>query len=165
VILSSGTQVKAQAVYDNTPANPFQPSNPPVRVELGESTTDEMLLCYFISLPYRSGDELLEFDSTPTHQANPLSSDESPVRVSAPYPSPTSGLNRLDLELKEPSVVELWVLDQQGRRVKPVVGQQQLAGGKHSLEADLTDLAAGRYVYEVVVNGLRLTQGYSVLKR
>jgi hypothetical protein len=124
-----------------------------------------MLLCYFISVPYQSGDELLEFDSTPTHQANPLSQTESPVRVYAPYPSPTTGLNRLDLELKYPSVVELWVLDQQGRRVKRVVQRQELPSGKHGLEADLTDLASGRYVYEIVVNGQLLTQGYSVLKR
>jgi hypothetical protein len=164
VILSTGTQVKAQAVYNNTANNPFQPANPPVRITVGEGTTDEMLLCYFISVPYRTGDELLEFDSTPTHQANPLSQTESPVRVYKPYPSPTDGLNRLDLELKHPSVVELWVLDQQGRRVKRVIQQQELPSGKHGVEADLTDLANGRYVYEIVVNGQRLTQGYSILK-
>ncbi len=45
VSLPKGTVVKLEAVYDNSPDNPKNPSDPPRRVRWGEQTTDEMCLC------------------------------------------------------------------------------------------------------------------------
>ena len=42
VRLPRGTKVEVVAYYDNTSANPRNPSNPPRRVRFGEQTTDEM---------------------------------------------------------------------------------------------------------------------------
>jgi mono/diheme cytochrome c family protein len=42
VPLPGGTVVTVRAVYDNSAANPRNPSSPPVPVSYGESTTDEM---------------------------------------------------------------------------------------------------------------------------
>lgn len=39
----SGTRIDVTAVYDNSPANPLNPNNPPKRVTFGEQTTNEML--------------------------------------------------------------------------------------------------------------------------
>jgi peroxiredoxin len=42
VLLPRGTQVEVVARYDNSAANPLNPSSPPRRVRFGEQTTDEM---------------------------------------------------------------------------------------------------------------------------
>jgi hypothetical protein len=42
VLLSKGTRVQARIVYDNTDANPHNPVSPPVRVQWGEQSFDEM---------------------------------------------------------------------------------------------------------------------------
>ncbi|MCS7085425.1 MAG: hypothetical protein RMM53_06515, partial [Bacteroidia bacterium] len=55
--IPAGSAIKAISVYDNTPNNPFNPSNPPQLVRSGESTYDEMLLCYFTYVNYQPGDE------------------------------------------------------------------------------------------------------------
>ncbi len=46
VKLPKGTRVELEYTYDNSAANPRNPSNPPVRVHWGEQTTDEMALVF-----------------------------------------------------------------------------------------------------------------------
>ena len=42
------TVLHGEATYDNTTANPDNPNDPPAWVTLGEATTDEMMLFYFV---------------------------------------------------------------------------------------------------------------------
>lgn len=58
------SQLKAEAVYDNTVNNPFNPNIPPQDVSLGEATTDEMFLIYFYYLNYQNGDENIVVDTS-----------------------------------------------------------------------------------------------------
>jgi Tfp pilus assembly protein PilF len=51
VFLPHGTRLKMRFVFDNTSANPHNPSNPPRRVGFGMSTTDEMAELWFQLLP------------------------------------------------------------------------------------------------------------------
>ncbi len=46
--LKAGTKLVVEAVFDNSAANPSNPSSPPKRVTWGEETTDEMLFCFFL---------------------------------------------------------------------------------------------------------------------
>ena len=46
--LKAGTKLVVEAVFDNSAANPSNPSSPPKRVTWGEGTTDEMLFCFFL---------------------------------------------------------------------------------------------------------------------
>lgn len=39
----AGTRIEIEAVFDNSSANPYNPSSPPKDVKVGEQTTDEML--------------------------------------------------------------------------------------------------------------------------
>jgi peroxiredoxin/mono/diheme cytochrome c family protein len=43
----AGTRLAIEAVYDNSAANPNNPSSPPKEVRVGEQTTDEMLFAFF----------------------------------------------------------------------------------------------------------------------
>jgi mono/diheme cytochrome c family protein len=52
VRLPKGTRIEMKYVYDNSEANPHNPSNPPRRVTFGEQTTDEMALLFLqVTLP------------------------------------------------------------------------------------------------------------------
>ena len=51
-----------QYTYDNSAANPHNPSNPPREVKFGEETTNEMGFA-FVSLTLDSPDEVSEFRS------------------------------------------------------------------------------------------------------
>jgi len=42
LLLPRGTRVEVTSYYDNSTANPLNPSIPPRRVHFGEQTTDEM---------------------------------------------------------------------------------------------------------------------------
>ena len=46
VKLPKGTRIEMRYVYDNSTANPHNPSNPPQRVTFGEQTTNEMALLF-----------------------------------------------------------------------------------------------------------------------
>lgn len=41
-----GTRMSLRAFYDNSPANPWNPNNPPKPVSWGEATTDEMCIAF-----------------------------------------------------------------------------------------------------------------------
>ena len=61
--IPKNTKLYGIATYDNTAANPDNPSDPPVDVWLGEQTTDEMMLCFFAYTFYLPGDENVVLDS------------------------------------------------------------------------------------------------------
>lgn len=62
VKVPNGSTLRATAFYDNTSANPFNPSNPPQNVVAGEATTQEMMMVFFSYMPYQNGDEYLIID-------------------------------------------------------------------------------------------------------
>jgi hypothetical protein len=63
IVIRTGTTLHGTAVYDNTGHNPHNPSSPPRTVRLGEATTDEMFLVYFMYTTYRNGDENLDLEA------------------------------------------------------------------------------------------------------
>jgi hypothetical protein len=53
VRLPEGTRIDAYFQFDNSAANPSNPSSPPIQVSEGWRTTDEMCLFYFTVVPER----------------------------------------------------------------------------------------------------------------
>jgi hypothetical protein len=62
--LPVGTVLRAEATFDNTVNNPYNPSNPPQHVYQGEATNDEMMMAYFSYAYYQPGDENILLDSS-----------------------------------------------------------------------------------------------------
>lgn len=54
--LPAGTTLQVAASFDNSAANPANPSLPPRRVTWGDGTTDEMLFCFFLLTAERPAD-------------------------------------------------------------------------------------------------------------
>jgi hypothetical protein len=52
-VLPAGTRVDMEFTYDNSAANPRNPSRPPARVEWGPDTTDEMAGLHIQAIPVR----------------------------------------------------------------------------------------------------------------
>lgn len=86
LILPQGTLLRAEAFYDNTPENPFNPTNPPELIKAGESTLNEMMMVYFMFATYKPGDENLVLDSnTITQKTETRISSHEPWVL---YPNP-----------------------------------------------------------------------------
>jgi hypothetical protein len=62
VDLPQGTRLEMQYTYDNSAANPHNPSNPPQEVKFGEQTTNEMAFA-FVSLTLENPDDVTRFRS------------------------------------------------------------------------------------------------------
>ena len=77
----AGSVIKGEATYDNTVNNEHNPSNPPVWVTAGESTTDEMFMVYFHYLYYQPGDELYDLESMMNVGLTELSNANNPNRA------------------------------------------------------------------------------------
>ena len=54
--LPAGTRLDAEIHWDNSADNPNNPVNPPVRVEWGEETKDEMGSISLIAVPHDESD-------------------------------------------------------------------------------------------------------------
>ncbi len=114
VIVDGGSTIRAFATYDNTSSNPNNPNNPPQNVNLGEQTTDEMMLVYFAYTAYQAGDENIIMDSslliTPIGGANIV------VKALKIFPNPGSD----QLQFKNPEQHQygmLTVWDMAGKKM------------------------------------------------
>jgi len=76
IFLPSGTVIHSEGVYDNTGANPNNPSSPPQLVTAGEATTDEMFLFFFAWTPGLASDEAIVIDDG-AHPEHHLSCETS----------------------------------------------------------------------------------------
>jgi tetratricopeptide (TPR) repeat protein len=61
--LPAGTRVAMTIAYDNTAANPRNPSSPPRRVQYGQQTSDEMAEMWFQVIPVNASDRARLVDS------------------------------------------------------------------------------------------------------
>ncbi len=57
------TKLHGYATYNNTSMNPHNPNSPPQVINVGEATTDEMMLFYFSYAGYQPGDENIVIDT------------------------------------------------------------------------------------------------------
>ena len=83
------------------------------------------------------------------------------------FPNPTNGDISIAYLLTEKSNVEIRIYDLQGRKVKEVIKNDQLAGN-YEYSIDLNDengnkIQAGTYLFEVIINGQKVTHKVSVL--
>ncbi|MGZ5255606.1 MAG: T9SS type A sorting domain-containing protein, partial [Flavitalea sp.] len=86
VIVDGGSTIRAFATYNNTTSNPHNPNNPPQTVNLGEATTDEMMLVYFAFTQYQSGDENIIIDSSLL--TTPTVDPSLPIKKLTLFPNP-----------------------------------------------------------------------------
>ncbi len=114
VVVDPGSTLKASAVYNNTSSNPENPNSPPKTVNLGEATTDEMMLVYFSFTTYQSGDENLILDSTLLTTS--INNPGIRVKKLTVFPNPANKYFQFENpEQHKKSMLTIWSMD--GRKV------------------------------------------------
>lgn len=141
-VIPAGSRIKSEAVYDNTLANPYNPHFPPQNVYLGPTTTDEMLLTYFIWTSYQPGDEDIIIDED---LLTSTATDAVPQPLVHVHPNPARGTITAWVDRGAP--VERWALrDALGRNA----GEGEAPrGGMDRLAIPAEGLRPGLYVLEV----------------
>ncbi len=142
--LPYGTKLYADATYDNTAANPHNPSSPPKQVNLGEATTDEMMLVYFQWMHYKTGDENIIMDSTLIPTGVKVLPDADNITFLTCFPNPSDGKINVGFNLSEHTAVNLYVMDELGRKVQSIYNQSPLPMGYQTTSLT-TELADGMY--------------------
>jgi hypothetical protein len=150
----ANTKLYGEAFYDNTLSNPLNPSNPPQTVSLGENTTDEMMLTYFIYTAYQTGDENIVLDSAALINGTlSHTTTENPFTV---YPNPTHGQVTLQWE---------WASQGQCRWALYTLQAQHLKEGFFEISANtgrqtlgVGDVATGTYILELITEQGRYRQ-------
>ena len=127
--IEKGCTIYYNATYDNTIKNKANPNNPPKSTAWGETTKDEMFLCYLISVPYQKGDENIE-----------LSGIINSFNVSC-----ISEKVIVDFNLADNVRVNLNIYDNEGKIVKEVINNQNYVFGKHQSSIDAKDFKKGIY--------------------
>ena len=115
VIVDGGSTLKAFATYNNTASNTHNPNSPPQTVNLGEATTDEMMLVYFAFTQYQPGDENIIMDSSLL--TTPVGNPSLPIKQLNIFPNPVNTY----LQFQNPGQhkeAKLTVWDMAGRKAQ-----------------------------------------------
>ncbi|MCC6459817.1 MAG: T9SS type A sorting domain-containing protein [Saprospiraceae bacterium] len=146
----AGAKLHAYATYDNTSNNPNNPSNPPKNVALGEATTDEMMLVYFLYMAYQAGDENIVLDSTLIATSAPEVQDNAYLGGLRVFPNPASGGPvSVEYELKQTADIQGSLTDLQGRVLKIFALRADAAPGLYRETTTLSDLPPGAYLLRI----------------
>ncbi len=84
-------------------------------------------------------------------------------KLSQNYPNPFNPTTKINFELKASGYTTLKVYDMLGNEVATLV-QNELTSGSHSVNFNAANLASGTYVYQLNVNGTRITNKMILLK-
>jgi hypothetical protein len=151
----AGAQIYGQATYDNTTNNPFNPSNPPVTVHLGESTLDEMMVCFFAYLGYQSGDENVILDSTLISGVPGVTTNDFTVGL---YPNPATDQLHVQMILPYHDVCFRFI-NQLGIIAKEI-SENNIWTGDYSREINISELPAGIYMAEITSGSERVVRKF-----
>lgn len=147
--IQQGTKLHAFATYDNTLNNPNNPSNPPKNVSLGEATTDEMMLVYFLYMSYQNGDENIVLDSTLLTTSIPEVAENGQLADLQVFPNPAGGQFTVEYQLKHAAGIMASILDLNGRTLKIFAIRQNAVPGIYRENTAVEDLPPGMYMVQV----------------
>ncbi len=131
----------SEATYDNTTANPDNPSNPPEDVTAGEHTTQEMMITFFAYAEYQTGDENVILDSTLSSVPAITELNNLPMHI---FPNPVFDEMYVGTELSKTSSVAFTLCDATGKTVRE--WNQTIQSGAQSNTFSLKGLSSGIYL-------------------
>lgn len=140
VKIPGGTSLRGQASYNNTSSNPFNPSNPPQAVSLGEGTNDEMFLVYFWFTLYQPGDENIIIDNTVLKNVSKTSVLKT--ETANIYPNPASDFAWVSDTRFTEGLCEWSIIDITGKTL--LSGTQPMNSGRRC-QIPVSQLPAGAY--------------------
>ncbi|MBM3399364.1 MAG: T9SS type A sorting domain-containing protein [Bacteroidetes bacterium] len=136
----AGTTLRGQASYNNTSSNPFNPSNPPQAVSLGEGTNDEMFLVYCWFTLYQPGDENIVIDNAVLKNVSKTSVLKT--ETTRIYPNPVSDFAWVTDVRFAPGNYQWKITDLTGKTVAE--GNNNMDSGKRC-KIPVVEIPAGAY--------------------
>ncbi len=135
--LPQGSILYGEATYDNTEANDDNPNNPIADVGLGENTTDEMMVCFFMYTVYFPGDENISL----VNVNNPSAVQPTELFV---FPNPTKDLLMIDIPNNVHRLTNVSLINLQGQAL---TAEYTFSNGR--MIVDTENLPVG--IYHVLV--------------
>ena len=161
--IPAGSTVYANAVYDNTVDNPFNPSNPPVRSTWGEGTTDEMYLVGINFVDYQEGDEdLVVGEQVLTSVDNHLEKTNNVLYP--PFPNPAQETIVFNYYLDQQQAINLGIYDMAGKLVKTILTNSVRSAGNHKLAIEVNDLSGGAYLLNMSGTTFALSENLIIVE-
>lgn len=155
-----GSTLYYTAEYDNTINNLENPNSPPKTVRWGESTTDEMLLCYFHWVVYLPGDEAMDMETTiPTSVSEGANTSSTHISV---YPNPSAERVNISVELSSSARYWLEIVDASGNVVRRESQPRAMDGGLNVISVDTRGLSSGGYIVRLSGDHSSLTSTFVV---
>ncbi|MFM8772196.1 MAG: hypothetical protein ACKOE4_09310, partial [Candidatus Kapaibacterium sp.] len=162
VRIPRGSKLFYEATYDNTMNNLENPNNPPKLVRWGESTTDEMLLCYFHWLPFQPGDETLDMETKLPTSVDDVTAG-APFSVEA-WPNIATETIRLAVESESDRSLMLELFDARGMHVPLSIPRHTAPQGASMISIPASDLSSGTYTVRAT-SGRYITTCTVVVKK
>ena len=144
VILSEGSKIFAQAIYDNTWANPDNPNFPPKDVVAGYQSSDEMFWFSFSFVEYLEGDEYIKFAEEFTGE-NDMDLSFPDNKIFFLNPNPFSHDAIVNFYVPEELTVSFQVFDLAGKLLKSPIIAETLNTGVHQIYLFHRDYSEGLY--------------------
>jgi hypothetical protein len=141
--IPAGSKLHAKAGYNNTTANPNNPSNPPKFVTWGEGTKDEMYYLPVLFVPYKNGDENLDME-TILSSTDDQNFHFAQTKLYPIYPNPASDQVRIGFILDKTQKVRLTVQDLSGHLLS-TIKNETFYPGEHIIDYNSGALSAGSY--------------------
>lgn len=144
------TTLYSEAIYDNTTANHHNPNNPPKEVKVGEATTDEMMLTYFLFALYAQGDENIIIDSAQALKTTPvhvIKSEERKIKLS-PNPITYAKSTLLQYVADINDNVHITVYDIHGRAINQYM-INNISAGVQTLQMNTEAYHPGVYLIKL----------------
>lgn len=152
--IPAGTFLYSEAVYDNTTANHHNPNDPPKEVRVGEATTDEMMITYFLFAQYVSGDENYIIDSTAaalTTGNKTVELNQREIKIS-PNPLTANQNPQLSFSTENQDKVKIQLFDIHGRQIWDF-HSSYLSRTQVSISVPLNQLRLSNGVYVIRIQG------------
>jgi len=158
VVLPAGTALTMEVEFDNSAANPFQTSQPPIEVRFGFGSRDEMATASFLGFPLRPETKPLFDEARWRHEVEQKPDDwfcrTALARVLVQSGRPREALPHLQHALRiQDDAVDAWTV-----LAAALVGLGDEGGAIRALEESLT-LQADQPQTRIDLAGLRLRQG------
>lgn len=142
--VEGGSDLHASAFYDNTPNNINNPNNPPQTVVVGEGTTDEMMLIYFIYTVYLPGDENIVIDTL-----YPLSTGPQPYyrgqQLLEVFPNPAAADIVVKYHSDKRDKISVALIGMNGQVIRMMDPSRELDQGYHALKYSVSGIPPGLY--------------------
>ena len=151
--IPAGSRIFANAYFDNTVLNPYNPYSPPQLCYPGENTTNEMLLVACQYTTYQPGDENFDLESminAAIAEANPTGIPEVNAGVAfGVYPNPSNGKFVLSPENTNGGRADILVTDVLGHAVL----RETVSNLLEPVDLNLGPVADGPYFVQLKTGG------------